>query len=240
LENTLRQRDGVIEKNKEALATLSGTLERIKADNSSTADKIELTHKLVTTEKLLASEKENCDRMKTRMDDALKRQSEETTQRGALQHELSKNKKQVEDLQRKIVQLQDAAQKGADAEIHTLTEQRDRNQKIADELKRQVRELQTKLSAVNTTAKTAGVGGVGGKSGGTGSEAEFKHKLEMAERLAKASKDEMEKLKKRFDEAKQQENKLRAELGKLQGELNKAHTEAKAAGLRSPGAKPNR
>lgn len=240
-EEQLKQKEGVNEKLKINNSILSTTLDQLRADAADSNDRVELTHKLVTAEKLYQKANEDAERAQKRAEEVQKRLSDEVSQRASLQVETARQRRQIEDFQKKISDLSSEARKGVSAELASMTEQRDKAQRMIDELKRQTRELQGKLAAAAQGSKSGAVGGVqspAGKSGsngpvGGGNEAEFRHKLDLANHMVKMHKDELEKSKKRVEELKAQEGKYRAEISKLQGEVAKAQTELKAAGIKS-------
>ncbi len=235
MEGMIKQRESALEKSKEAATNLSAIIEKHRVESSSATDTAEMTHKLATADKLLQAEKENTDRVQKRCDDIQKKLSEEVSARGTAQLDSAKFKKLADDLQRKVNQFQEAGQKGSSTDLLNITDARDKAVRQVEQLKQQNRELQTKLLA-NAPTKSSANSKDGAKNSPAQSEAELKHKLELADKLAKASKEELDKTKKRFDEVKVAENKLRGELSKVQADLIKAQAELKAAGIRSAGA----
>lgn len=234
LEAQLKQRDMALEKSKETQSSLSETLGKLKAESAGDQGKFELARRLVTTERSLATEKESLDRLQKRADELQRKAVEDAAQRNALLSENTKLKKQVEEAQRRSAQqAQGEESKGPTAELHTLIEQRDKAQRLAEELKRQIRELQTKLAAATPVGKVSQTQVKDGKVLSIQTEVELKHKLEITERLVKNQKEELDRSKKRFDELKTAESKLKLEVNKLHAELAKAQTDLKAAGIRS-------
>ncbi|MBI3555388.1 MAG: hypothetical protein HY074_03875, partial [Deltaproteobacteria bacterium] len=236
LEGMIKQRESALDKSKEVNSNLAAVIEKLRSESTSATDGAELTHKLATSEKLLQAEKESTDRVQKRFDEIQKKLTEEISARGIAQLDTVKFKKQAEDLQRKVNQFQEAGQKGSSTDLLNITDARDKAVRQVEQLKQQNRELQTKLAASTQTSKNSTNAKDGAKSGPVQSEAELKHKLELADKLAKASKDELDKTKKRLEEVKQSENKLRGELTKVQADLAKAQSELKAAGIRSAAA----
>ena len=236
MEGMIKQRESALEKSKETVANMSGIIEKMRAETVGNKDSAEWSHKLATAEKLLQAEKETSDRVQKRCEEIQKRLADEMGLRGAAQLDVVKFKKQADDLTRKVAQLQDAGQKNSSTDVLAVTDARDKAIRQVEQLKQQNRELQAKLSTSTTTTKSSANAKDGAKSSPAQSEAELKHKLDLADKLAKASKEELDKTKKRFEEVKLQENKLRGDLSKVQAELAKAQADLKAAGLRSAGA----
>lgn len=223
-DEALKQKDLTIDKTKESLTKTLGMLEKTKAALAGDG-KNEAIQKAITLEKLLENSKDTNEKLHKRVDDLQKKWHEESTVRGALHHEVSRQKKTVDDLQRKLKEAEAGASGTGSTELKIMTQERDRAVKVIDELRRQTRELQGKVTQATAAAKAAGAGAdTPKKPGGPApiSEAELKHKLDQSNKLVKAMKEELERTRKRFDELKKQETTLRVEVGRLQGQLKTA------------------
>lgn len=221
----LRQKEFALVKTKEALSNAMQTVEQTKklADTGS-SDKNELVHKLATAERLLTAAKDNNERMTKRVEDVQKKWQEEFNSRSAITQEKSALQRKVDDLERKLEAAQNKSTNSE--EIIQLTQARDKSLKIIDDLKKQIKELQSKLIA-GTLAQNKGPAGQSSsdskkKGDAPMGDAEAKHKLDQANKLTAAMKEELERTKKRFEELKQSETKLRVEVAKLQADLKAA------------------
>ncbi|MEW6057168.1 MAG: hypothetical protein AB1540_11195 [Bdellovibrionota bacterium] len=123
-------------------------------------------------------------------------------------------------------ELQKKWQEDSSARI-LLQQELSKQKPLTEELKRQNKELQMKLMQVSSGSNQQKSGGaahdLNRRSGsGAESEAEVRHKLDQANKLSKAMKDELERTRKRFDELKLEETNLRIELVRVQGQLKAA------------------
>lgn len=227
----LRQKDFTLEKTQESLANALQSYEQNRAAQSSTTDKNELALRLASAEKLLSVAKDNNDRMQKRVEDVQKKWQEEFNSRSLLQQEKSKLQKQSDELQRKFNEVQE---KGSHAdELARLTEGRDKALRIIEDLRRQMKELQGKLNASNAGSKNQSGPADAKKRGEPQIDtAELKHRLDQTNKIAGVMKEDLDRTKKRYDELKQSETKLRVEVARLQAEL-------KSAGRNSGGADKN-
>lgn len=217
----LRQKDFTLEKTKESLANAIQSFEKSRAAMSTASDKSELALKLASAEKLLSVAKDSNDRMQKRVEDVQKKWQEEFNTRSSLQQEKSKLQKQTDDLQRK---LNDAQEKGSKVdEVARITEARDKALRIIDDLRKQMKELQGKLNSGNAGSK-AQAGQTDPKKRGEpqADAAELKHRLDQTNKIATVMKEDLDRTKKRFDELKQSETKLRVEVARLAAELKSA------------------
>lgn len=219
-EEAVKQKQFGMDKMKEMLATMMENLERYKKMAASSISEAEMKMKLAASEKLVSVAKDNNEKMSKRADELQKKWSEEFSTRSQAQEELSRKKREVDELQKKLAE---SSVKGVDPkEMAEVTAARDRATKVAEELRRQNKELQEKLNAqLGAINKTAAA-----KSGptkqGDALDAETKHKLEQAAKLNKALQDDLNRQKKRFDDLKLEETKLRVEVAKLQNQLKNA------------------
>lgn len=222
-EEQVRQKEFTLIKTKEALANAMQNADKARAlADLGSADKNEIVQKLSTAEKLLSVSKENNERMAKRVEDVQKKWQEEFNSRSAITQEKSKLQKEADDLRRKLTTIEE---RGTHVEeLAKLTQARDRSVRIIDDLKRQIKELQAKLSGSSAQAKPGAAVADQKKHGGQPQmgEGEFKHKLDQANKISAAMKEELERTKKRFDELKQSETKLRVEVAKLQADLKAA------------------
>jgi hypothetical protein len=217
-EEEIKQKNFSLDKTKEALQTALSNLERTKKIIASTESEAELKHKISVNEKLLGLSKENGERLSKRVDELQKKWQEEFNARAMLQQELSATKKVSSDLEHKLT---DASAGKVDAkEIALVSTQRDRAQKMVDELKKQIKELQEKVAQSSAKAVVAAPGV---KKVVAPGDAETKHRLDQSTKLVKVMKDELDRTKRRFEDLKLEETKLRVELAKTQAMLKVAN-----------------
>jgi hypothetical protein len=228
-DETIRSKEFTLNKTKETLTNTLSTLESIRnVATLASADKGELARKVVIGERLLKTAQESNDKLQRRTDELQKKWQDEFNTRSELQTEVSTQKRSVDDLQKKLAAV--ITQKNGSQEARDALAQRDQALRIIEELKRQMKELQGKL-ATATAAPGAGKSGSQGAGGtmmdsrnpGAGaSEAELRHKLDQSGKLLKAMKDELDRSKRKVDDLRAEETKLRVENGRLQAQLKQA------------------
>jgi chromosome segregation ATPase len=224
-----KQKEYAFKQIKGTLANTTAALEKSRQSSAATPDKAELEHKYYTSEKLLSLAKENNERMTKRLEETQKKWTDEFNTRSSVQQELSKLKKTNDELKKKVNAT--SSSKVESKEMNQMTQQRDMAVRVIDTLKRQNKELQDKLlkttAAAKPTAAAAAAAADSTKRASTQAGAEMKHKADQALKIQKAMKDEIDKYKKRCDEMKQQETKLRLEIVKLQNQLKTSEKGAK-------------
>jgi hypothetical protein len=221
-EEGLRQKEFALQKTKESLTTALHTMDKLKAEaTGGSRDAAGSLQKLMVAERLLETAKESNEHLNKRTDELLRKWHEESGERTRLQKEFSRASRQIEELKRKIAEAGPDAAKG-EGSLSYVAEQRDRALKVVDELKRQAKELQNRLMQANAAVKVAASMGEASRRVQGVSDVELKHKLDHSNKLVKALKDELERIRKRFDEVKLEETKLRVEVGKLQMQLRTA------------------
>lgn len=230
-EEDVKQREFALKKTKESLSAAMATLERIKSQTQSKSDQASLNHKLYTAEKLLAVAKENNERITKRLEESQARWNAEFSSRSAAQQDLSKANRQIEELKKQVSQA-DPSKTAADtaARIQNFKDS-EANNKLVETLKKQNKELQSKLTAA--TNKGAASAAAAAKNKGGSSEADvsqLKFKLEHSNKVIKSMKDELDRYKKRFDELKLAETKLKVEVSKLQSQVKTSSAKPMVAG----------
>ncbi len=217
----VKQKQFAVEKMKEMMTTMMENLERYKKLVATSVSEAEMKMKFAASEKLLASAKESNEKLTKRTDELQKKWSEEFTARSQAQEELSRTKRHFEEFQRRT---SEASLKSVDTrELAEVTTARDRAIKQGEELRRQNKELQEKLNALmGSGSKVAAGKQPGAAKAGETTDAESRHKLEHAAKLNKALQEELSRQKKRFDDLKLEETKLRVEVAKLQNQLKNA------------------
>ncbi len=210
-DETLRQKELSAVKTKEALTNALRTISRLKTESSS-SDKGELMKKLMVSEKLLSVTKESNEKNVKRLEDIQQRWIKESNERASLSKELAMKEKQIADLQNRLNNV--ISNKGADR----LAEA---NQKTMDSLKSQIKQLQEKLAAANAAVAKAAQAATqdNKKAVNQSADNESKHKLEQTNKILKVMKDDNEKLKKKSEELRMSETKLKVEVGKLQAQI---------------------
>ena len=217
----MRIKDSALEKNKEVLARTLKSMEEYKqrAEQSGNA---ESAHKITQANMVASKAKDHALKLQGRVEEMQKKLSQETTSRVNLQSEKTKLEQQVEQLQHKVAG-QDK-NKSIAKEDPAMKAELDRANRQVDELKRQAKLLQDKLTVAQNPNKQS-TAGAGKNNGGKDepSDAELKHKLDAAQKMHAKLKEDNDKTVKRLDEAKQSETKLRVEIAKLQNELKQAN-----------------
>lgn len=221
LEEQLRQKEVALVKSKETLSRTAKAMEEYKLKALANPD-AEVAHKLSQITTLLEKSKEQNEKLQSRLDDVQKKLSTEMAARGAASTENSKLHKQVDDLSRKLAEAE--KNKNVVKEDPAMKAELDRANKQIDELKKQQKMLQEKLSQAQNPNKQSGAangGNANNKSDGP-TDAELKLKLEQSQKLHSKLKEDYDKKMKQLEAAKQSETKLRVELAKLQAELKTA------------------
>ncbi len=224
----LRQKELALKQTKDALANAHSTIEKVRQPTSSEdiTDTSGVLRKLVAAEKMLMIAKETNEQIVKRAEEIQKKFTTEFNIKKSLQQDLANKNKQIADLQR---QLLAKGSQVAGQVVNQYKKELELVQKVNLTLKQQIKELHNRLSQAATTNKKPGVTDSSKPESLSGaSDAEIKHKLDQATKLNRAIKDELERYRKRFEELKQEETRLRIELGSLQTKLQ-THTRASRA-----------
>ncbi len=214
-EGALKQKDFVISKTKEALANTISTLDKYK-EMISQNDKENLKVKLLSTEKLLSIATENSMSAAARVDELQQKWLNESTQRAELQREMSSKNKSIADLQRRVdVLSKDQSAGKADAN----------SQRIIETLKTQMKQLTEKLQKAQADAQRASLQSATDArkaSNSSNGDAELKHKYDQANKMIGSLKSDNDKLKKKYEDMKFSETKMKVEISRLQAQLKAA------------------
>jgi nucleoprotein TPR len=222
----LKQKDLTLKKTKEALHTALATIERYKEIQKNSKE-AEATKKLYLTEKLLGVSKQQNEKLSARIEEMTSRWQSELNkniefkkQNQTLQKENSDLRKQIEDLKTRLEQ-----NGNKENELKLEAE----HKKIVEKLNQQIVELQSKINQQNVALSKAQsqVKEFSKKVNSTQSEQQWQLKLERATKLLQTQKEDLERMRKRYDELKKTETQLRHELAQLQTKLKIANSQKK-------------
>lgn len=214
----IRQKSVALDKSREMLDRSMKNLEKVKqeAHNATAAESTQREQRMRV---VLDKSREQLEKANLRTEEAQKKAAAESNLRAQVGLENTKLQKQVDDLQRKLAEASKA--KTVSKEDPAMKAEIERGLKQVDELKRQNKLLQEKLTQATAPKTSTGSGKKEGQ-GAEISDAEMKHKLEQTQKLHKNLKDDFDKVSKRLEESRQAESKLKLEVSKLQTELKVA------------------
>ncbi len=213
----LRQKEANIDKSKQALASTMRALENAR-EQLRTAGQKENDTRDARMKVLMEKNQVEMARITQRMDLLKQRLNTEAAQRSGLANENAQ-------LNRKILAFQDQL-KGSDkwkvaaSQEPQLRSELERTQRQIEDLKKQNKMLQDKLTQAAALKAAAGNPSKAKEANhGEASGGELKLKLEQQTKLYQKMKDDFDRAAKRLEESKQAETKMRIELSKLQMEL---------------------
>ncbi len=219
------------EKTKESLATALANSERLRSsavdNNAPTVSSTTTEAKLLAAENMLQTANDTVQKTLRRLDEMTKKYQEEANLKGECQKEMATVKRRAELNERQLEEMNNAL---AGTSIRALQDDKARATKQFDELRRQNRELMNKVNQLQNSIKTSPVSSDSSKSAAPTSAAdtESKRRLEQASQMIKSLKTDLEKTRRRADELKASETKLKVENGKMLAYIKQLEKKAAA------------